>query len=322
MKPSAFLIGTAAGIAAALLFAGLILQSATAVVLALAAPIPIFIASLGWGSLAGFVAAASAAGGIALALGSVASGVMLLASMALPAAIVGHLAGLARPSYDRPAAGPFPSSAPVAPALDWYPLARILSAISFLAAGGCLFIGWLVGYNPAELGPEIADALSAQLGTGAEAVSPEQLQDLTRLMVQVVPFLQPALLVAVLVACLHISAAITRMSGRLPRPKDDIPASAGLPKAALPIFALALAGCFTGGVVATISAVFVGTFGTSFTMVGLAAFHRRTRGTGHRGLLLFSAYASILFLSFPLLAATVLGVFETARRPTPAGVPD
>ncbi|MBC8130975.1 MAG: hypothetical protein H7Y08_11725 [Rhizobiaceae bacterium] len=326
MKPSALLIGIAAGVAAALLFAGLVLQSATAVVLSLAAPIPIFIASLGWGSVSGFIAAGTAGIALAATLSSLGSGLLLLSSMALPAAIAGHLAGLARATGDAAPTMPMATAQNTQAAspqpLDWYPLSRILFAIASSAAAGCLFIGWLVGYDPATLAPEIAAALTAQLGAGSDAATETQIQDLARLMVQVVPFVQPALLVVVLVAGLHIASVLVRMSGRLPRPKDDIPLSAALPRVALPVFALALAGCFAGGAIAILAAVVAGTFGIAFTLVGLASLHRRTRGTANRGLLLFSAYASIVFLSFPLIAATVLGVFETARRQEPQGAPD
>lgn len=321
MKPSAILIGLAAGIASALLFAGLVLQSPMAVVLSLAAPVPIFIASLGWGSRMGFLAAATASLAIAAFTGSFGSGLILLASMALPSAIVGHLAGLARPSDAASRAGTFPPpiAGPLGPQLDWYPLERILFAVAALASLGCIFIGWLVGYDPAELGPEIAAALTLQMGAAVDPATQQQVQALTAVMIRIVPFVQPALLVVVLVADLHLSAAVTRLSGRLPRPKDDIPAETGLPKIALPIFAVAVAGSFVPGVVGLLAAVVAGTFGAAFTLVGLASLHRRTRGTGHRGLLLFSVYAAIVFLSFPLVAATALGLFETIRKlPRPA----
>jgi hypothetical protein len=314
MKPSAILIGLAAGFAAALLFAGLILQSTTAIVLSLATPIPIYIASLGWGSRIGFLAAITAAVAIAGVTGSIGSGMILFGSMALPAAILGHLAGLARPSDEAPPRGAHPAPANDRPGLDWYPLDRILFALVLTAIVACLFIGWLFGYNPAALAPELIDALGAQMNAANDPAAQAQVVVLAQLVIKLMPFVQPAILVVVLVAGLHLSAAVTRLSGRLPRPRDDIPASAGLPRIALTIFALALAGCFAPDPVAVVAAVVAGSLGTAFTLVGLASLHRRTRGTAHRGLLLFSAYMAIVLLSFPLLVATILGLFETARK--------
>ncbi|BDA84032.1 hypothetical protein Sa4125_15740 [Aureimonas sp. SA4125] len=315
MKFSALLIGLAAGLASALLFAGLILQSPTAVGLSLAAPIPIFLASLGWGSRVGVVAALTASASLAAVTGFAGSGLILFATMSLPSAIIGHLAGLARPreTEEPAAAGPFGPAEPAAPAFDWYPLERILFAIAAIASVACLFIGWLFGYNASEIGPELSAALSAQMGATVDPAMQEQVQVLARLIVQLVPFIQPALLVITLVAGLHLSAIITRLSGRLARPRDDIPAQASLPGFAVSIFALAIAGCFVPSTLSTVAAVVAGAFGTAFTLVGLASVHRRSRGARNRTLILIGAYSAIVFLTFPLLAATALGVFETAR---------
>lgn len=313
MKPSALLIGLAAGVASALLFAGLVLQSATAVGLSLAAPIPIYLASLGWGNRAGFLAAAAAALFLGFITSSVPSGLTLLATMALPAAIVGHLAGLARPAAD---VGPVPLSP--SPRLDWYPLERVLLAIAICVTLGCLVLGWIIGFNPAELAPAVAEALGAQSATAPNGPSAAQLQELSKILIGIIPFVQPAVLVFVHVAALYIAAAIVRVSGRLPRPKDDLPSAACLPKPALAALAVAIAGCFAGGLVGAAFAVMAGAFAAAFTLVGLAAVHRRTRGRAARGLLLFTSYAAILLLSFPIAVFTLFGIVETVRRPAHA----
>ncbi len=95
----------------------------------------------------------------------------------------------------------------------------------------------------------------------------------------------------------------------------ELDGTEALPRMALAGFALALALCFTGGVPALLGAVFTGALGCALTMVGLAAMHRRSRGRTARGLLLFTAYASIVLLSIPLFAFLALGLFETAKSP-------
>jgi hypothetical protein len=309
MKPSAVLIGLLAGFATALLFAGVVVQSSLAIVLSLAAPLPIFIASLGWGSAVGFVAALAAGVGLGAVTSSPISGALLFASIALPAAVVGHVAGLARPV--EAAAGDKPS-------LDWFPVPRILLAVAAVATLACLFTGWLIGYDPVAIGNELAEALAAQAG-GNEAAR-AQIQDFARQIVRIIPYLQPAILTLILTVCLYAGAAITRLSGKLARPRDDIPAAAGaLPRVALPIFALALAANFAPGVVGIVGAVASGSFGMAFTLAGLAAIHRMTRGSRSRGLILFALYMSIVILTFPLVVATILGLSETARRrPSPS----
>ncbi|MFD2236081.1 hypothetical protein [Aureimonas populi] len=312
MAPQSILVGILAGLASALLFAGIVTQSVSAVGLSLAAPIPILLASLGWGSASGFVAAFAAAGAVSLFTGTSAGGLMILASTGLSSAVVGHLAGLARPSDDptRQSTPPLVGPAPVP--LDWYPLDRILLAITLSAALGCLFLGWLVGFDPADAAPMLTEALVAQGAAGLDT-NEAQIAMLAETVVALVPFVQPAFLVGTLVASLYLAAVIARASGRLQRPRDDVPAGAGLPRASLAVFALALAGSFLDGSAGAIAAVFAGAFACAFTLVGLAGFHLRTRGRPARGLLLFLLYAAIVILTFPLIAFLVYGVFRTAR---------
>lgn len=333
MKPTAILIAAVAGLASALLFAGLIYQSTAAISFALAAPIPIAIASLGWGSAAGFVAAFAAAGTIYAVTQSIPSALTLLVTMAAPMAVAGHLAGLARPSEvpdvteerSLPLAGSLPSGerrrsprdGTVRPVehsgLDWYPITRILAAITVMAIAACCFLGWLLGFDPQGYVQPIVDALR-EGGGGAETADPDQLRELARLVIGMVPFVQPAILVLTLVVGLYLAAAATRISGRLPRPKDDLPATAGLPRLALPIFAVALAASlFLAGPLSLIADVVVGGLAMAFTLVGLAGLHRRSRGKPGRGIILFASYAAIFLLSFPIAVFAALGIFDTYR---------
>lgn len=301
MKPSAIVIGLAAGFAAALLFAGVVVQSTLAILLSLVAPLPILIASLGWGSVVGFIAAVTAAVTVASVTGSLASGGLLFASISLPAALIGHVAGLARPNETSPGG------------LDWYPVSRILFGISAIVAVICLLVGWIVGYDPQAIGDELSRALATQFGPEAPS---EQLDAFAHQVVAIIPFFQPALLVLVFVLCLYLAATVTRLSGRLQRVRDDLPTVASvLPRAALPVFGAALLSSFAPGALGTVGAVVAGSFGMAFTLAGLAAIHRMTRATRSRGLILFAYYMAVMILTFPLLVATIIGLSETARRP-------
>ncbi|NDV86995.1 hypothetical protein GTW51_09790 [Aurantimonas aggregata] len=312
MKPTTIVIAVASGLASALLFAGIVLQSASAVSLALAAPIPIAIASLGWGSVAGFIAAAIAGATIFAVTLSVPSALTLLISMAIPTAVAGHLAGLARPAEApmRAANG----NVPATPPLDWYPLERVLMAITAMATAACLFLGWMLGYDAQLFVPAVAQALGEGGVAGPDAPDQEQLRELASLVVSLVPFVQPAMLTIILVIGLYLGATVTRISNRLPRPRDDIPSIAGLPRTTLLVFAAGLGAVLAGGTLGLIGAVIVGAFGAAYTLIGLAALHRRSRGRPGRGLVLFTSYAAILLLSFPLLVFLGLGLFQTWRH--------
>ena len=321
MTLSKLIIAAAAGVASALLFAGLVLQSGSAVTLALAAPIPIFIASLGWGSVAGFVAAIVSAIVVASLSGIVSGGVLLFVSMTLPAAITGHLVGLARPVTNPTPTGPFATSpANSQPQLMWYPLERVLFAVAAMAALACVTLGWYLGYDVAALKPDIVDALS-QSGNASQ-MNAVEIEAVAALLLTLVPLVQPAVLTLTLGVGLYLAAFLTRISNRLPRPKDDLPTSLQLPPLALVIFGVGLAGAsFLSGSAEHVALVLCGAFGMAFTFVGLARLHARTRGRSNRGLLLFVSYAAILILSFPLFVFTCLGVYDTVkrmRRPPPA----
>lgn len=313
MKPATILIAVVSGLASALLFAGLVLQSTSAISFALAAPIPIAIASLGWGSVSGFIASAVAGMTIyAIAL-SVPSALTLFGTMALPMAVAGHLAGLARPTVEPMLANGAASAGKSGSNLDWYPLGRVLFAISAMAIAACLFLGWLLGYDPDGFVPAVVEALGQGGGPGMETLSETQLREFAKLVIALVPYVQPALLTVTLVSGLYLGAAVVRVSGRLPRPKDDIPSATHLPKTTLLIFGVALAVAFIGGTIGLVAAVVVGALGAAFTLVGLASLHRRTRGRPGRGLVLFTSYAAILLLSFPIVLFMALGLFETWR---------
>ncbi len=313
MKPATLLIAVVSGLASALLFAGLVLQSTSAISFALAAPIPIAIASLGWGSVAGFIASAVAGMTIyAIAL-SVPSALTLFGTMALPMAVAGHLAGLARPTVEPLLANGAASAGNSGSNLDWYPLGRVLFAIAAMAIAACLFLGWLLGYDPDAFVPAVVEALGQGGGPGMETLSETQLREFAKLVIALVPYVQPALLTVTLVSGLYLGAAVVRVSGRLPRPKDDIPSATHLPKTTLLIFGVALAVAFIGGTIGLVATVFVGALGAAFTLVGLASLHRRTRGRPGRGLVLFTSYAAILLLSFPIVLFMALGLFETWR---------
>src|SRR5215217_4333117 len=92
-------VGIGAGVASALLFGVVITGSPLAMMLSFVAPLPIFIATLGWNHRCGLVA--SLTGAIALAfVFNVTAGVAYGLGWALPAWWLAYLALLGRPAAD------------------------------------------------------------------------------------------------------------------------------------------------------------------------------------------------------------------------------
>src|SRR3954452_17723956 len=112
-------IGIGAGLVSALLFGVVITGSPLAMLLSVIAPIPIFIAALGWNHRCGLIAAGAGALAVGLAL-TTAGGVAFAFGWGLPAWWLAYLALLGRPAPDG--------------AMEWYPTGRLLLRIAVSAA--------------------------------------------------------------------------------------------------------------------------------------------------------------------------------------------
>jgi len=91
------LVGVAAGLAAALLFASLLSHSLFSLLLFYLAPLPLMIAGLGWSHFATLIAALVATAGLAAGFGGFLF-VAFLIGLGLPAWWLSYLALLARPA--------------------------------------------------------------------------------------------------------------------------------------------------------------------------------------------------------------------------------
>ena len=124
------LIALAAGSASALMFASIISGALISLLLFYLAPLPLMVAALGWGPIAATIGGIAAASGLGAMFG-LPYCIAFVLTVALPAWWLGHLALLGRPL---PNAGSGNGAAPAPPALEWYPVGRILLWIAGFAA--------------------------------------------------------------------------------------------------------------------------------------------------------------------------------------------
>jgi len=321
-------IGIGAGAAAAILFSLAGRGTLFAAALANLSPLPIMIAMLGFGLVAGASAVVSATLTVAL---------LFYAQQKYGYVDAAALAGLTFAFFIG------------LPAL-WFSLLSILSR----AKGSP---NWVVTtkvgsfftreYCPLERVLSYAASISATIGV-AIAISIMTLYGgfdhaLEKLTTEIVPVLEPLfsrvrlppgvdaqylaktfVLAAAPAAAggslvmmmlnLWFAGRVVQLSGQLPRPWPDIARELRLQRNYLLVFGVACVigpyfGRLTGLIVITIAA----TIGVAFALVGLAVAHYLTRGLSYRIPLLILIYL-LLVITWPLslLALVLIGVLETA----------
>jgi len=309
-----FLIALGAGLASGGLFATLVGATLLALPLFLAAPLPIMLATLGWGTITGALAGFVAVAGIQIELGTRAAGAMAVA-VVLPALLSAHLALRSNP---------VDADAPQGPR-RWYPIGDLLSALALVVTVVTVLGAIAIGFDPETTTTQIVLALRASLANGAApgGAVPDalQLEPFVRATVRLMPAFFPASWLLVLVLDLWLAAKVVALSGRLERPKDDL-ASVELPIAAGLVFVVAVAAAvFAPGTPGLIGEIVTGTLLAAHFLVGLGVLHTATRGSDMRWIILAFVYGIVLLFTLPAALIALVGLFEPflalrRRRPS------
>ena len=295
------LIGLGAGLASALLFAALVGGSVLALPLFLLAPLPIGIAALGWGTAAGVVAGIVAIAAVGYGFGGPAMVAIGLADVA-PILAGAHLLGLAR------------ASAPADPThREWYPVGRVLVALSIAVIVATLAGGLAIGFDIDETTAQVVEAYRHMMvrGGASPAQMPDtaQLEPFVRGTVRLMPAFFPASWLMVVVFDLWAAVKIVAKSGRLVRPAEDLAAIA-LPGIAGLVFAAALALAFVDGTLGTIASVVAGALFAAHFLVGLAIVHALARRSEARIIILAFVYGLVLLFTLPAALIALAGLLE------------
>lgn len=307
IKQNGIIIGLLAGIAAGLMMLAAMRAGPAMIIMLFAAPAAIYMASLGWGTVAG-IGAATTACVIAFFAGGPAAAVFSLVLLFGPAAWTGHLANLGQPSAD-------------GKSTIWFPIDMIFLRLVVMIAIGFVVLGLIFGYDSATIEEGMLELLREFVGSQSDAnLTDEGLQRSARLYAAMVPVILPAMWVFLHVTVFYVSAAIVRQSGKLARAKDDIPATANLPFAFVGLPLAGIVGMYVAGSpIYEIAAVMTGAGLAAFSLTGLAELHLTSRGKPSRPALLFAVYAFIFAFTLPLLFFAALGVLRSWRmRPPPS----
>ena len=302
-------IGAGAGAAAALLFLAATRGAPLGVALAYLGPLPLMIATLGWGLDAGLVALFAACG-IAAAVSpayALVYGAMIAAPAWLLAAFVSVPAFYVRKSADpeAPRVYPGPGAVAMVAAALYILAASFQLALMYFAAGG---------YDAAvsELSGEIRSALDAS--GAARALPPDMTVDqLAEAFVQFAPVALSTGATLMQLANLYLAARSVQLSQRLNRPWREMPTGFRLPRwLALPLAAALALALFGHSPFDDFGLVVAGALGVLFVLQGLAALHALSRRAAARPFMLAALYfACAVAAQWVLPALALLGLAES-----------
>jgi hypothetical protein len=299
------LIAIAAGSASALMFASIISGALISLLLFYLAPLPLMVAALGWGPISATIGGISAATGLGAIFG-LRYCIAFAVTIALPAWWLGHLALLGRPVTHGASSGN--GASPVAPALEWYPVGRILLWITGFAALTTMAALLTLGTDAATITGAMRGGLLRIIGA-RDAASTGETEQWIDALVTIAPVAAAIVAMMTLTLNLWLAARITATSGRLHRPWPDLKGAA-LPPMTLAALCVAVAFCFTGGLLAILAQIVTSALMMAYAFIGFAVLHTLTLALKSRALWLGGTYAIVVVFGWPVLAIVVLGLAD------------
>jgi Predicted membrane protein (DUF2232) len=299
------LMALAAGLTAALMFASIISGALLSLLLCYLAPLPLLVAALGWGPLCAAIGGLVAGAGLAAIFGF-AYGIAFVITVALPAWWLGHLALLGRPVT---IAAPSPSvAAAVADDLEWYPVGRILLWIAGFATLSTIAALLTLGSDAATITAVLRRGL-LRLFEPRESPLSEDAEHWVDALVSLAPAAAVAVAQMTLTLNLWLAAKVTATSARLRRPWPDL-RSMLLPPMTLPASFIAIAFCFTGGLLGMLAQIATAALMMTYALVGFAVLHSVTLRMRSRAFWLGITYAIVIVFGWPILALVALGLAD------------
>jgi hypothetical protein len=303
----------AAGCTSALMFASIISGALLSLLLCYLAPLPLLVAALGWGPTCAAIGGLAAAAGLATIFGF-AYGAAFALTVALPAFWLGHLALLGRPIAPGAASPGVPAA--INDDLEWYPVGRILLWIAGFATLSTISALLTLGSDAASITNVLRRGL-LRLFEPREAPLSDDAEHWIDALVSLAPAAGVSVALMTLTLNLWLSAKITATSGQLRRPWPDLRGTT-LPPMTLPALFIAIAFCFTGGLLAMLAQIATAALMMAYALIGFAVLHMLTTPMKSRAFWLGTTYAVVVVFGWPILALVALGLadalFDLRRR--------
>ena len=297
------LVGFAAGVASALVFASIASGSALSIPLFYLAPLPVLIAAMGWSHVSGLIAAGVAALGLGVAFGSTLF-VVFLVGVGLPAWWLGYLALLARPVTN---GGPGH--------LEWYPVGRLVIWASLLGSLVVVAVMLRFGFDAESIHGGLKRALEILFQVRATADStPASTPEIGEFVAWLAVWIPRIAAIPTILASLlnvWLAGRVVGASGRLKRPWPDLSAIT-FPSWVPLLLAVVIAGTFAPGLLGMLCWVLTASLLTAYMLLGFAVLHATTRALGGRVFILAGSYLTVMLLGWPALAVAILGLLDSA----------
>ncbi|MCE1237140.1 MAG: DUF2232 domain-containing protein [Hyphomicrobiales bacterium] len=292
------MIGVAAGLGSALLFASLIGGSLLTLPLFAISPLPLLVAGLGWGPVAAIVGGFVGAFVLLFELGTPAA-LVFLGADGLPAVALTGLVTRRIATAEGPA---------------WFPIGRIALVAAVMMAIGTAAGAIAIGFDLVTTTRQVVAAFHQTLASGGTPAQdlPDAmaLEPFVRASVRLMPAFFPAFWTLVLALDLVLAARIARRFGRFERPAEDLAAIELSPWTGL-VFAAGFAGAFLPGSPGLLASIAAGAAFAPLFLVGMAVLTVLTRPTDMRWILRATAYGLVLLFPVAALVMALAGLAET-----------
>ena len=299
------LVSLIAGAASALMFASIVSGALISLVLFYLAPLPLMVAAIGWGPLYASLGGIAAAAGLGAIFG-LPYCLAFAVTVALPAWWLGHLVLLGRHGANMT---PVEATAPPAESeIEWYPVGRILLWTAGFAMLTTITALLTLGSDADTITSTLRRGLMRILRATDPRASGEADQFIDAL-VLIAPAAAAIVSMMTLTLNLWLSAKVTATSGRLRRPWPDLK-TAALPPMTPAVLCVALALCFTGGLLAIAAQIATAALMMAYALTGFAVLHTLTLALKSRAFWLSAAYVAIVVFGWPVIAMVILGLAD------------
>lgn len=275
-------------------------------------PLPIALASLGWGWRAGALAGAVGTAIVLITAGPLVAGAFALTQI-VPMAALTYLALLSRPIAESEGGAEDDGSG-----VEWYPVGRLVlwaaGMGAVMAVASMTLLGGDLESLRKTLGEFMQTAVTAGMPEAEGQIGEAELAALSEIALAVLPAASAMSWMTSLLFNLWLAGRVTRASGQLGRPWPDLSAITYPPGTPL-VFGGALIATMLPGYAGLAASAAMGGLFVAYLLLGLAVVHYITRAKPWRPFALWALYATLLIVNIWIaIVIAVLGLAETALR--------